>query len=183
MYVRDPKGSSGKKKEPKPKLFGPDIFGWGGGLPREGVGAKKFGMSFETQGNQTFWRDIPGFCRGFLGAPEKFEKKVCVQSSTRKVLEKLSREKVCVDFLSPKASSRSERGMSSGRLTVHAAGSSFLQIASISCSRTQLKFCQNRAQKRGRELTVSLNCSHLICGRVSQLKNGRTQKSRKLHGK
>ena len=52
-----------KKKEPKPKLFGPDIFGWGGGLSREGVGAKKFGMSFETQGNQTFWRDIPGFCR------------------------------------------------------------------------------------------------------------------------
>ena len=49
---------SGKTKEPKPKLFGPDIFGWG--LPREGVGAKKFGVSFETQGNQTFWRDIPG---------------------------------------------------------------------------------------------------------------------------
>ena len=24
------------KKEPKPKFFGPDIFGWGGGLPREG---------------------------------------------------------------------------------------------------------------------------------------------------
>ena len=33
----------------------------GGGLPHEGVGAKKFGMSFEAQGNQTFWRDIPGF--------------------------------------------------------------------------------------------------------------------------
>ena len=49
---------SGEKKEPKPKLFGPDIFGWGGGLSREWVGAKKFGMSFETQGNQTFWRDI-----------------------------------------------------------------------------------------------------------------------------
>ena len=38
--------SSGKKKEPKPKLFGPDIFGWGGGLPREGVGTKRFGVSF-----------------------------------------------------------------------------------------------------------------------------------------
>ena len=48
---------SGKTKEHKPKLLGPDIFCWGGGLPREGVGAKKFGMSFETQGNQTFWRD------------------------------------------------------------------------------------------------------------------------------
>ena len=47
--------------EPKPKLCGPDIFGWGGALPREGVGTKKFGMSFETHGKQTFWRDIPGF--------------------------------------------------------------------------------------------------------------------------
>ena len=56
--------NSGKKKERKPKLFGPDIFvGWGGGLPREGVGAKKFGMSFEAQGIQTFSRDIPGFCQ------------------------------------------------------------------------------------------------------------------------
>ena len=70
---------AGKKKEPKPKLFGPDIFGWGEGLSRKGVGAKKFGMSFETQGNQTFWRDIPGFWRDIPGVPEKFEKKVCVQ--------------------------------------------------------------------------------------------------------
>ena len=73
---------SGKKKEPKPKLFGPDIFGWDRGLRREG-GAKKFGMSFETQGNQTFWRDIPGFFQDIPGAPEKFErKKVCVQFSS-----------------------------------------------------------------------------------------------------
>ena len=41
--------NSGTTREPKPKLFGPDIFGWGGGLPSEGVGAKKLGMSFETQ--------------------------------------------------------------------------------------------------------------------------------------
>ena len=67
---------SGKKKEPKPKLFGPDIFGWGGGLPREGVGAKKFSMSFGNQGNQTFWRDIPGFCWDIPGVPEKFERKM-----------------------------------------------------------------------------------------------------------
>ena len=60
-----------KKKEPKPKLFGPHVFGWGGGLPREGVGAKKFGMSFETQGSQTFWRDIPGFCRELPGGRPK----------------------------------------------------------------------------------------------------------------
>ena len=69
----------GKKKEPKPKLLSPDIFCLDRGLPREGVGAKKFGMSFEAQGNQTFWRDIPG-------APEKFEKKkVCVQFSSPKI--------------------------------------------------------------------------------------------------
>ena len=72
----------GKTKEPKPNLFVQDIFGWGGGLPREGVGAKKFGMSFETQGNQTTWRDILGFCRDVLGAPEKFEKKKFVFNSS-----------------------------------------------------------------------------------------------------
>ena len=52
---------SGTKKEPKPKLLSPDIFWWGGGLPRERVGAKKFGMSLETQGIKLFWRDIPGY--------------------------------------------------------------------------------------------------------------------------
>ena len=66
---------SGKKKEPKPKLFGPDISRWGGGLPREGVGAKKFGMSFETQGNQTFGRDIPGFCWDIPGCPKSLRKR------------------------------------------------------------------------------------------------------------
>ena len=64
------------KKEPKPKLLSPHIFWWGGGLPREGVGAKKFGMSLETQGIKLFWRDIPGFCRDIPEAPEKFEKKM-----------------------------------------------------------------------------------------------------------
>ena len=54
--------TSGTKKEPKPKVLSRDIFWWGGGLPREGVGAKKFGMSLETQGIKLFWRDIPGFC-------------------------------------------------------------------------------------------------------------------------
>ena len=67
---------SGTKKEPKPKLLSPDIFWWGGGLPRERVGAKKFGMSLETQGIKLFWWDIPGFCRGIPEAPEKFEKKM-----------------------------------------------------------------------------------------------------------
>ena len=66
---------SSKRKEPKPKVFGPDIFGWGGGLPREAVGAKKFGMSLETRIMKLFERDILKFCRDIPGAPEKFEKK------------------------------------------------------------------------------------------------------------
>ena len=64
---------SGKKKEPKPKLVGPDIFGWGGGLPREGVGAKKLGMSLEAQQTKLFG----GISRDFW------------------LLEKLRREHLC----------------------------------------------------------------------------------------
>ena len=64
----------GTKKEPKPKHLSPDIFWWGGSS-REGVGAKKFGMSLETQGIKLFWRDIPGFCRDIPEAPEKLRKK------------------------------------------------------------------------------------------------------------
>ena len=74
---------SGKKKEPKPKLFGPDIFGWGGGLAREGVGAKKFGMSFETHGNQIFLAGHPRILPGKPGGARKVRgKKVCVQFSS-----------------------------------------------------------------------------------------------------
>ena len=82
-YLRcQPLFLSCKKKEPKPKLFGPDIFQWGRGLPRERVGAKKFDMSLEAREIKLFGRDIPGFCRDIRGRPEKFEKKkVCVQFS------------------------------------------------------------------------------------------------------
>ena len=62
------------EKEPQPKLLSPDIFWGGGGLPREGVGAKKFGMSLETRETKLFWRDIPGFCWDIPGVPEKFDK-------------------------------------------------------------------------------------------------------------
>ena len=62
--------------EHEPKLLCLDIFRWGGGLPRERVGAKKRGMSLETQRNQIFgggmFRD---FCPDIPGAPEKFERK------------------------------------------------------------------------------------------------------------
>ena len=67
----------GRKRNPNLNFFGPDIFGWGGVLPREGVGAKKFGMSFETQENHTFWRDVPGLCRAWIsrGCPKSLRKK------------------------------------------------------------------------------------------------------------
>ena len=72
----------GKKKEPKPKLFGPDIFRWGGGLLSERVGVKKFGMSLETQGNTCLARYL-GIFPGYPGSAQKvWEKKVCVQFSS-----------------------------------------------------------------------------------------------------
>ena len=67
--------NSGKKKEPKPKLLGPDILRWDGSLPREGVGAEKFGMSLETRETKLFWRDIPGFGWDIPEVPEKLETK------------------------------------------------------------------------------------------------------------
>ena len=67
----------GQEAPLKTKFFGPDILRRGGGLPREGVGAKKFGMPLETQGrNQTFGRDIPGLLPGyFRGCPKSLRKK------------------------------------------------------------------------------------------------------------
>ena len=48
-----------QEKGAQTKLLDPDIFQWGGGLSRQGVGAKKFDMSLEAQGNKTFWQDMP----------------------------------------------------------------------------------------------------------------------------
>ena len=62
---------SGTKKEPKPKLFGPDIFGWGGGLPCEGVGVKKFDMSLETREIKPFLAGYPGILPGYPGSARK----------------------------------------------------------------------------------------------------------------
>ena len=57
-------------------LLGPDIFRWGGGLPREGAAAKKFGMSLKAQGKQTFRWDILGFLAGISrGRPKNLRKK------------------------------------------------------------------------------------------------------------
>ena len=55
-----------RNKSTNPNLLSPDILRWGGGLPREGVGAKNFGMSLETRETKLFWRDIPGFCSDIL---------------------------------------------------------------------------------------------------------------------
>ena len=74
-YTSESASDQARKKEHKPKLLSPDIFRWGGGLPREGVGAKKFRYAPRNQGNRTFWQDIPGFCRDIPGAPEKVEEK------------------------------------------------------------------------------------------------------------
>ena len=61
---------SRQETEPKPKLFGPDIFGWGGVLPPGGGGgAEKFDMSLETRETKLSWRDIPGFCRDIRSGP------------------------------------------------------------------------------------------------------------------
>ena len=67
--------SSGTKKEHKPKLLSPDVFGGVRVFHVNGVGAKKFGMSLETRETKLFWRDIPGLCRDIPEVPEKFEKK------------------------------------------------------------------------------------------------------------
>ena len=72
---------SGTKKRAQTQTFESDIFRWGRGLPREGVGAKKFCMSLEAREIKLFWRDIPKFCRDIPGAPEKFEKKKFVFNS------------------------------------------------------------------------------------------------------
>ena len=42
------------------RVVGPDVFGWGGGLPREGVGAKKFGRSPETKEGPNFLAGLDG---------------------------------------------------------------------------------------------------------------------------
>ena len=62
---------SGKTEEHKLKLVGPDIFQRGGGLLRERVGDKKFGMSFKNPENPTFGLGIPSFLPGYLRGARK----------------------------------------------------------------------------------------------------------------
>ena len=66
--IRDKFEGKFLREEPKPKLFGPDLFGWGRGLPLEGVGAKTFGMSFERQGKlPNVLAGYPGISPGYPG--------------------------------------------------------------------------------------------------------------------
>ena len=46
---------SGKKKEHKLKLLGPDLFQWEGVFHVNGAGVKKFGLSFEAHGEHTYF--------------------------------------------------------------------------------------------------------------------------------
>ena len=55
-----------RKRNPNPN-FWVQKSSVGVGLPREGVGGKKFGMSFETQKNQSFWQSISGFWPAYPG--------------------------------------------------------------------------------------------------------------------
>ena len=61
----------GTKKEHKPKLLSPDIFWWGRGLPREGVGAKKVWHVPRNQGNQAFRAGYPRILLGYPGGARK----------------------------------------------------------------------------------------------------------------
>ena len=65
----------GRKRNPNPN-FGVRISSGGVGVFHvKGWGPRSSVCPFEAQGNQTFWRDIPGLCRDIPRVPEKFEKK------------------------------------------------------------------------------------------------------------
>ena len=69
-----------EEKEPKPKLFVPDIFRLGRGLHAQGWGPKS-SICASKPVNQTFGRDIPGFCWDIPAVPEKFERKLFAVNS------------------------------------------------------------------------------------------------------
>ena len=70
---------SGTAKEPKPKLLSLDIFRWGRGHPREGVGPKS-SVGPSKPGKLDI---LGGISRDFAGIsqrrPKSLKKKVCVQ--------------------------------------------------------------------------------------------------------
>ena len=76
-----------KKKQHKHKLFGPDFPRTFLTLTPGCPGVKKFLPATGAAGKRTFWCGRPRFSAR--------------TSMTRRVVEKLCTEKVCVDFLSP----------------------------------------------------------------------------------
>ena len=88
---KEDQGGDARKRNPNPNFFGPDIFGWGGGLPHDRVGAKKFGMPLRKAKlfggiSSKIWLDILGFL------PKSLEKKtkVCVKFLASNVAEFLA---------------------------------------------------------------------------------------------
>ena len=66
--------------EHKDKLFGPDIFRIGEGLPREWVGSKSPVCPSKPRKNKLFGGISREFCRDVPGVPEEFEnQEVCVR--------------------------------------------------------------------------------------------------------
>ena len=78
---------SGKKKQHKHKLFGPDFPRTFMTLTPGRPGVKKFLPTTGAAGKRTFWCGRPRFS--------------VRTSMTRRVVEKLCTKKVCVDFLAP----------------------------------------------------------------------------------
>ena len=64
-WAREPK-TPGKRKIANSNFLVRISSGGVGGLPRKGLGARKFVMPLEIQVKQTFWGDIPGL---LLGCP------------------------------------------------------------------------------------------------------------------
>ena len=81
---------SGKKKSTKINFFGPETAGWGGGLPPEGVGVKKFVPSLESLSSL-------GFDARNLGCPGIF----AGMSRTPGGVQKVCARKVCAHFAFP----------------------------------------------------------------------------------
>ena len=85
----------------KTQTFGSGYFRWGRGLPREGVGAKKFGMSLETREGELSWRDS----REFAGISRWRPKSL----SGKKKAHKLLTHQLLENSVNPETTSRLTR--------------------------------------------------------------------------
>ena len=92
-----PHFQSGKKKQHKHKLFGPDFLRTFLTLTPGCPGVKKFLPTTRAAGKRTFWCGRPRFSAR--------------TSMTRRVVEKLCPRKVCVDLLRRKNVGHSEKNI------------------------------------------------------------------------